>query len=79
METKIKLIWDFRGPSAQAIARHHLVHLREYIVSEGLDITITGQKELSDLHSLAYMVVQESQMPEIRDRLRPHRGEIYDD
>ncbi len=31
------------------------------------------------MHSLAFMVVEEGQMPGVRDALRPHRGEIYED
>ncbi len=81
METrKIKLIWDFRGPTAHSVARHHEDHLKEYIAgNESLILDITGHSDLSDLHSLAFMVVEESEMPAVRDALRPHRGEIYDD
>jgi hypothetical protein len=79
-DQKIKLIWDFRGPTAHEVARHHQEHLKEYIASEeGLSIEITGYKDLSSLHSLAFMVVEESQMPRVRDALRPHRGEIYEE
>ena len=78
-ETKIKLIWDFRGPTAHEVARHHEEHLKDFIASDlALTLDITGHKDLSSLHSLAYMVVVESEMPEVRDALRPHRGEIYD-
>lgn len=75
---KIKLIWDFRGPEASAIARHHQLHLKEYIAAEKLPgPEITGHKDLSNLHSLAFMVVEEEQMERVRDALRPHRGEVY--
>lgn len=78
-EKKIKLIWDFRGPTAYEIARHHEEHLKDFIASDSaLTLNITGYTDLSSLHSLAYMVVVESEMPEVRDALRPHRGEIYE-
>lgn len=76
----IKLIWDFRGPTAHEVARHHQEHLKDYIATdESLAPGITGHKDLSSLHSVAFMVVEESQMSRVRDTLRPHRGEIYDE
>lgn len=77
MERKIKLIWDFRGPDALAIAKHHEIHLKEFIQREGLSLNITGHQELSELHSIAFLVVEESDMIPVRDALLPHRGELY--
>ena len=74
---KLKLIWDFKGPVSQKTAEHHLIHLKEYINLETLDISITGIETLSDMHSLAYLVVNESEMKPIRDALKPHRGQVY--
>ena len=74
---KIKLIWDFRGPSAQKTAEHHEKHLKEFITTKQLDPNITGLEHLSDMHSLAFMVVNEPQIPVLRDILKPHRAEVY--
>lgn len=74
---KLKLIWDFRGPVSLKTAEHHLIHLKEYIAFNALDISITGVETLSDMHSLAYLVVDESEMKPIRDALKPHRGQVY--
>lgn len=74
---QLKLIWDFRGPDALRIAEHHHLHLKEYILQENLDIKITGFESLSELHSIAYLVVEESEMKPIRDVLKPHRGQVY--
>ncbi len=74
---KLKLIWDFRGPASQKTAEHHLVHLKEYIQMNTLNITITGVEIINDMHSLAFLVVDESEMKSIRDALKPHRGQIY--
>lgn len=76
---KLKLIWDFRGPDACKIAEHHEIHLKEYIQLEKLNITITGFEILNDLHSIAYLVVNEEGMKPIRDALKPHRGQVYED
>ena len=74
---KLKLIWDFRGPAGQKTAEHHLIHLKEYIQIQKLDITITGVENISDMHSIAYLVVNEDDMKPIRDVLKPHRGQVY--
>jgi len=74
---KIKLIWDFRGPTAKEVAKHHERHLRDYIEAEKLSPNITGNTELSSMHSIAFMVVDEGNMPGVRDALIPHRGEVY--
>lgn len=77
MERQIKLIWDFRGPAALKTAEHHEVHLKEFISMEKVDVITTGSTELNDVHSIAYMVVNEINMIAMRDRLKPHRGEVY--
>lgn len=74
---KLKLIWDFRGESGKKTAEHHLIHLKEYIEINKLDITITGTEDISLMHSIAYLVVDESEMKPIRDALKPHRGQVY--
>ncbi|QLG44173.1 hypothetical protein [Costertonia aggregata] len=78
MNRKIKLIWDFKGPAAEKTAQHHEKHLKEYIDMENLDVKITGHKKLSDMHSIAFMVVNESKMITVRDALKPHRGEVHE-
>ena len=77
MERKLKLIWDFKGPSAQQTAIHHEIHLKEYIAIEKLSLQITGVNHLNDMHSIAYLVVIESEMKPVRDALKPHRGQLY--
>lgn len=77
MSRKIKLIWDFRGPTAKETAIHHKRHLNDFIEAEKLRINITGNTDLSSMHSIAYMVVEEVDMPGVRDALKPHRGEVY--
>jgi hypothetical protein len=74
---KLKLIWDFRGPNALRTAEHHEIHLKDYILLEKLNMNITGIEQLTDMHSIAFMVVEESDMKPIRDALKPHRGQVY--
>jgi len=75
---KLKLIWDFRGPNALKIAEHHEIHLKQYISTKNLNIPITGIETFSELHTIAFVVVDEDQMKPIRDALRPHRGLVYE-
>ncbi|MCB4797491.1 hypothetical protein [Neotamlana laminarinivorans] len=73
----LKLIWDFYGPNAENTAKHHEIHLKEYIKLEKLDVNITGYKTISDVHTIAFLVVNEAEMKPIRDALKPHRGQVY--
>jgi hypothetical protein len=75
--TKIKLIWDFRGPHAEKTAAHHLVHLEAYFKLEQIHHEHLGQKNITDMHSTAYVVVNEPDVRKVRDALKPHRGELF--
>lgn len=74
---KLKLIWDFRGASAQKIAEHHEIHLKEFISTQTIKTHKTGVESLHELHSIAFMVIDESDLIPIRDVLKPHRGQEY--
>ena len=78
MSRQIKLIWDFRGPASAKTAEHHEIHLKEYIVVEKLSLNITGFKIQSEMQAIAFMVVPEENMIQVRDALKPHRGEVYE-
>jgi hypothetical protein len=74
---KLKLIWDFRGPDAHKIAEHHESHLKEYVAINTVSVDKTGVEYIHELHAIAFMVVDESDMKPIRDALKPHRGQVY--
>lgn len=76
-ERKLKLIWDFRGPDGAPTARHHAHHLEEYWKSFSSRQGIYGHEKLSEEHHIAFLVVTESEMPQVRDALKPHRGQLY--
>lgn len=76
---QIKLIWDFRGVVSAKTAEHHEIHLKEYISIEKLPLNITGFEIKNEIHAIAYMVVWDENMLAVRDRLRPHRAEVYSD
>lgn len=73
----LKLIWDFRGPAAQKIAEHHEIHLKEYIKSHSIKSQKTGVEVLHELHCIAFMVIDETDLKPIRDVLKPHRGQVF--
>ena len=77
MSRKIKLIWDFRGEAAAKTAEHHEIHLKEYITLEKFPINITGFEIKNELHAIAFMVVTDDNMIQVRNTLKPHRGEVY--
>lgn len=77
MSRKIKLIWDFRGPTAAKTAEHHEIHLKEYIEFKKLSLNITGFDIQNEMQATAFMVVTDEEMIPVRDALKPHRGELY--
>jgi hypothetical protein len=77
MSRQIKLIWDFRGPASAKTAEHHEKHLKEFILIEQLPITITGFEVLNEMYAIAFMVVTDEHMIQVRDALKPHRGELF--
>lgn len=78
-QRKIKLLWDFRGPDAERIAEHHAVHLKEYIKNHNLELDICGIEKPSEKHTVAFMVIKESELETTRKALKPHRGQVYEE
>lgn len=78
MSKKIKLIWDFRGPTAAKTAQHHERHLKEFIAIEKLALNVTGHLVYNEMEAMAFMVVTDETMIKVRDALKPHRGEVYE-
>ncbi|MFT6715442.1 MAG: hypothetical protein ACJA0Q_000069 [Saprospiraceae bacterium] len=75
MEQRIKLIWDFRNVEAEKIAEHHVKHLEEYIASKKVQNTSAHYEMVLPNHWIAYLITHKSMMIELRDALKPHRGE----
>jgi len=76
LNRKIKLIWDFRGPEAIEIAKHHCIHLEEFSKKENLTHYEIEANEISEMYSIAFITVNENDMIIYRDALKPHRGEV---
>ncbi len=78
MSRQIKLIWDFRGPASGKTAEHHEIHLKEYILAEKLSLNITGYEIQGEMLASAFMVVTDENMIQVRDALKPNRGELFE-
>jgi hypothetical protein len=77
MSQRIKLIWDFRGPNAAPIAAHHAKHLEEFAVAEGLEDTLCDTEQITEMHHIAYLIVDKVHMDTLRESLKPNRGQLY--
>jgi hypothetical protein len=51
--------------------------LKEYIALEKLPLNITGFEIQGEMLAIAYMVVTDEHMIQVRDALKPHRGELF--
>ncbi|MEO9511221.1 MAG: hypothetical protein ABJN84_02000 [Flavobacteriaceae bacterium] len=77
LDRKIKLIWDFRGPSSAHTAEHYAKHLAEFAIIEELKFDISGYQQITEMHSIAYLVVAEFELKDVKGILKPQRGEMY--
>ncbi|WP_420580704.1 hypothetical protein [Reichenbachiella sp.] len=75
MDRKIKLIWDMHGQHAKGTSEHHAIHLNEFAERENVETMGVGTEDLTEMHSIAYMIVEEKDMITVRDALRPQRAE----
>lgn len=74
MNRKIKLIWDFKGEDALQTAKHHCVHLKEFTQIDALSYHEINHSQINKMHSIAFIIVDETDMKTYRDALKPHRG-----
>lgn len=74
---KLKLIWDFRGLTGLGTAKHHCIHLKEFVEAEKLNYHLIDFSETNEMWATAFIVVDEADMKTYRDALKPHRGEVY--
>ena len=76
MNRKIKLIWDFKGRASLNTAKHHCIHLKEFAQIEKLHFYEVNYLEVSEVHNIAFITVDEKDMKIYRDTLKPHRGQL---
>jgi hypothetical protein len=76
LNRKLKLIWDFKGPDSLKIAEHHCIHLKEFALIEKLHFYEIDFTIISEIHTIAFILVDEIDMKTYRDALKPHRGQL---
>jgi hypothetical protein len=59
-------------------AEHHEIHLKNTSQLK-LPLNITGFKIQGEMQAIAFMVVTDENMIQVRDALKPHRGELYEE
>ena len=74
MKDKIKFIWDFHGEEAEGTAKHHCIHLKEFIDNNNFDANSATEK-INHKHFIAYIIAPSDKLVVIRDALRPHRAQ----
>lgn len=79
MDRKIKVIWEFYGADAEQTAKHHQIHLEEFAKKEALALDMAGTEYVNEMKWLAYLIVIESEVLNVRDALKPLRAEIFEE
>jgi len=79
LKRKIKLIWDFRGPHSQKTAEHHCIHLKEYATIEKLHFYEIAVSIINEMHTIAFIIIDEVDIKTYRDALKPHRGQVVNE
>lgn len=77
MNKKIKLIWEFRGPTAEQTAKHHVIHLKEYMALQNFDFDKSAVDITSEFNCSAYLITNEEYLQQLRSDLKPNRGTYY--
>ena len=73
---KIKIIWDFKALEHLKVAEGHAVNLIYFCDKQKVENHKIGFENLSEFHSIAYVIVDKPNVNIIRDALKPHRAEI---
>ncbi|MFD0963416.1 hypothetical protein [Pseudofulvibacter geojedonensis] len=77
MSKKIKLIWEFRGPSAEQTAKHHVIHLKEYMQIEKFDFEEANHSVINEFSAFAFLITNEDYLQKLRADLKPNKGQYY--
>ena len=71
---KAKLVWIFSGEGSLKIAKHHVVHLKDFCEIEKVEVVEFGTEKQTEFTSIAFMIVQKELVDSLRQSLRPHKG-----
>ena len=71
---KAKLVWIFSGEGSLKIAKHHVVHLKDFCEIEKVEVVEFGTEKQTEFTSIAFMIVQKELVDTLRQSLKPHKG-----
>ncbi len=74
MSGRVKLIWDFYGPTAERTAQHHRTHLDEFARLQQLRVQTTGAEQFAEGHWIAWLLAEPQDVESLRASLSPNRG-----
>ncbi len=73
---KIKLIWDFRGPTSSQTAAHFKIHLIEFFATEQMLLLESGVESVNEVHHYTFTVIDKQYLEAIKSALKPTRGQL---
>jgi len=73
----IKLVWEFRGIDSNEMAKHHSIHLKEFI-EKGKTEYNSGFEIIETDFAIAFLIIPKEEMKVFRDKLRPHSAFLFD-
>jgi len=68
------LVWIFSGEGSLKIAKHHVVHLKDFCEIEKVEVVEFGTEKQTEFTSIAFMIVQKELVDTLRQSLKPHKG-----
>ncbi len=76
---KLRLLWDFRGPDSLEIAKHHVIHLKEFTQIDKLSFVEASVIEQNKYINSAFIIIFEIDLEVFKTALKPHRITIYNE
>ena len=73
---KIKLIWDFRGPSSKHTATHFKAHLLEFFEAEKLEWYTCEVEAVNESYHYTFVITSKAHLALIKSALKPNRGQL---
>mgnify|MGYP005709180771 FL=1 len=73
---KIKLIWDFRGPSSKNTATHFKTHLLEFFKYEKINLDLCDIIAVNLSYHYTVVMTHKVHLALIKSALKPNRGQL---
>ena len=70
----LKFVWEFFGSDSEQLAKHHLIHLEEFLHKEEIIFSKIGVTKESLNFSYSFVVLSSSYLEIIKLSLKPHKA-----